>query len=52
MTSFWRKPANVGNSLADLVDQPINLNDHEHKWMLGVKSAMVNCGILLVDTCQ
>ena len=50
MASFWKKLANGGNSLAGLIYQLMNLNDHEHKWMLGVKNIMVNCGIPMADT--
>ena len=42
MASFWKKLVNGGNSLAGLIYQLINLNDHEHEWMLGVKTIMVN----------
>ena len=47
---FGEKPANGGNSLAGLIYQLINLNDHEHKWMLVVKNIMVICGIPMADT--
>ena len=33
-----------------MIYQLINLNDHEHEWMLGVKNIMVNCGIPMADT--
>ena len=50
MASFWKKLTNEGNSLAGLIYQMINNNDHEHKWMLGVKNITVNCGIPVVKT--
>ena len=50
MATFWKNLTNEGNSLAGLIYLMINDNDHENKWLLGVKNIIVNCGIPMVNT--